>query len=94
MSKVSIVEKALEQQGIKPSQVSRNKAGQVLVRRGYFYRHGSTAEGWRDRISDALKLANVSHTVIDYYDHFVAFKGGAPVAKQSHFCVVLEVQDE
>lgn len=92
MTKVSIVKKALESQGVHPSQVSRNKAGHIIVRKGYYYHLGASGESWGNRVKTALQAQGVAYTVIDVYDHFTSFNAGAPVAKQSHFGIILDIQ--
>jgi hypothetical protein len=64
-------------------QVARQKDGTYLARKGYFYHHGQTSEKLAERVAAALPGV----TVLDHGDHFAAFRGGAPLAKSSHFWV-------
>lgn len=68
-------------------QISRQKDGSIMFRRGYFYRHGCTAEKFRDAVSAELTKANIVHTVVDHGDHWAPFNGGASLARSSHFYV-------
>lgn len=67
-------------------QVSRNKLGHIILRKGYFYRK-STAESWAEKITNILKHHNIAETVNVIEDHWYPFKGGAPLSKQSHFYI-------
>lgn len=65
-------------------------ASQVTLRNGiftarwsYFYTHGATAEMYADKVKSQIPEAHI----ISCGDHWAAFKGGAPVNKQSHFWV-------
>jgi hypothetical protein len=89
MKKVSNV--ALVRNAVSADMVSRNKLGNVVVRRGYFYTNGATAESFRDRVSNALFQAGVSFDVVDYGNHWAPFRGGAGVTANSHFYVELKV---
>jgi hypothetical protein len=63
------------------------KNGVITVRRGYFYSGGKTAQDFADRIQRDIPEAKI----IDYGEHWAAFKGGASVAKQSHWWVKFTV---
>jgi len=65
--------------------VGKRKDGKIVVRRGYFYRHGMDSAKFTSIISKLVPAA----VVVDSGDKWTAFNGGASVANQSHFWVVL-----
>lgn len=80
--KISEVRDRLANAGIYPDGLSKSK-GVFTFRRGYFYTHGQTADGWRDTIQKALPDAKI----VDHGNHWAPFRGGAPLSRQSHFYV-------
>lgn len=72
-------------------QISRKKDGSIVFRDEYFYRHGRTPEGFRDRVCAALNKAGINHRVEEFGDHWAPFRGGASTAKSSHFYVRIVV---
>ena len=72
-------------------QVSKQKDGTIMFRRGYFYRHGMTPEQFRDQIVAQLKSAGFQFDVLDCGDHWTTFNGSASLAKSSHFYVRVEI---
>lgn len=64
-------------------QVSKNKAGNWVIRRGFFYRHGATAESEAQKVREAFPGV----TIIGSGDHWAPFKGGASIKTSSHFWV-------
>jgi hypothetical protein len=79
---------------VSADQISRQKDGSVMFRRGYFYHHGQTAEGFRDGISAALIKAGIDHRIEDCGDHWAAFRGGAGVKQNSHFYVRIVITSD
>lgn len=71
--------------------VSKNKAGQIVLRKGYFYRHGVTGEIFANRVSDLLTAAGIAFTVVDSGDVWKPFRGGATTANSSHLFVTISV---
>lgn len=63
------------------------KNGVFTVRRGFFYRHGFTA----DALAASVKRAFPTAKVLDSGEVWKPFRGGAPVSKQSHWFVKFEV---
>lgn len=86
---LSVVREALE--GGFADQISRKKNGNILLRRGYFYTNGKTEEDFEKRVLAVLHKANVSSKVVDIGNNWAPFKGGASIARQSHWWVELEV---
>ena len=63
--------------------LSKNKAGNYVARKSFFYTHGQTAEGFADKIKAVYPNAEI----VDKGSQWKAFKGGASVAQGSHFWV-------
>lgn len=87
------VKEVKEALGHSVDQVSRKKDGTIIVRRGYFYRPSYTCEDFSQAMADQLNRGGLTFDVVDYYDHWAPFNGGAPVARQSHFAVVFKGRD-
>jgi len=66
--------------------VGKNK-GEIVARRGFFYRHGMTSEKFADRVNAALEKAGVPERVREHGEKWAAFRGGQTVAQGSHFWV-------
>jgi hypothetical protein len=62
--------------------VSR-KSGVYTVRRGFFYTHGRTSQMLADHVLAVFPAA----TIIEHYEVWKPFRGGASVANNSHWCV-------
>lgn len=80
------VKDILSSGGAHCSQVTK-KGNIYTARKGYFYRHGESGEGFRDKVLKAIPEAKI----IDFGDIWKPFKGGAPIAQQSHFYVKFEL---
>lgn len=72
--------------------VSRNADG-IVIRRGYFYRFGGSAEKFAEKVARKLESAGLNAIVLGYYDHWAPFRGGRGVAHNSHFAVVVRLTD-
>ena len=84
MTTVKSIKTALS--GIADS-VGRNKAGNFVVRRGYFYRNGMDSDKFADRVVQTLAAANITVRVVESRDNWRPFKGGGTVAQNSHWFV-------
>ena len=69
----------------------RDGSGNFVIRRGYFYTGGMDADKFAESISKQMNEMNINHTVVGQGDHWAPFKGGASIAKQSHFWVEVSV---
>lgn len=67
----------------------RTREGNLIVRRGFYFTHGETAEDFRDRVVSQLTACDVEAHVVDYGEVWKPFRGGASVAQSSHWYVVL-----
>lgn len=74
--------------------IVKKKNGNYVFMRGYFYRHGMTAEKYEQKVSGLLNVANISHVAIRSDDIFLPFNGGAPVDKQSRFEVEIKLNEQ
>lgn len=71
-----------EQTAIYPDKITFRANGTVEVRRGYYYRHGATADSWAARVQAALEGQGVAVVVIstDEYRRW---------PKDSYFCATV-----
>ena len=69
--------------------VGRNRKGNVVVRRGYFYSQGMSEDVMAKSIQNQLADFGRKVRVVDLGNHWAPFKGGASIAQQSHFWVEL-----
>lgn len=73
--------------------ISRNKDGNIVVRRSFFYTHGRTAQKFADECVALLAAAGCKVQVKDLNEIWKPFRGGHSVAQGSHFYAELtEVQ--
>lgn len=85
MSAVSRVKKAL---GALADSVGRKKDGSIIIRRGFFYRHGQDAESYKIAVCKVLnKCDGMPYAIKDYGEHWTTFRGGASIANSSHWFV-------
>ena len=65
--------------------ISKNRSGNYMVRRGYFYRMGGDSYTFSQAL--LIQIANLGFKIkfVDHGDHWAPFKGGASVSKSSHF---------
>lgn len=67
--------------------VSKRRDGSIVIRRGFYYRHGSDAESFRIAVCKRLNEAGFNYSIKDYGEKWAAFRGGASLASQSHWWV-------
>lgn len=74
--------------------VSRKRDGTMhfMFRKGYFYGNSTPAK-FQSHIERELNALNLEYTVIANGDHWAAFKGGASVAKSSHYWVEVKITE-
>jgi len=72
----------------------RDKNGNYVFRRGYFYRMGKDHEGHTKSVISALDKLGLKHTVVDHGDKWAPFRGSAPTSKSSHFYTVVKLDPE
>lgn len=76
-------------------QISKNREGDFIFRRGYFYRHGMDSGMFAARIERDIKaqLPGVAFTVTGDGDHWAPFRGGDSVKQGSHFWVTVHFHE-
>ena len=89
MAKITYVGEVRNALAALADSVSKRKDGTIVVRRGYYYTHGQDAESFQLAVGAALMKAGIRYSIKDYGDHWARFKGGAALAKQSHWWVEL-----
>lgn len=71
------------------STVGKTKRGTIIVRRGFFYTNGCTAEIFRDGVVRRLAANGIEVNVVDFGEIWKPFRGGATTAQGSHWYVEL-----
>jgi hypothetical protein len=67
--------------------VSKRRDGSIVIRRGFYYRHGADAESYRIAVCKKLNAAGLDYSIKDYGEKWAAFRGGASLTSQSHWWV-------
>lgn len=93
MSALQKVKQALETHGYADS-IGRTKSGTVVARRGFFYTHGNTADKYREAVEAALKKAGLKYQIVDAYEQWRPFRGGASIAASSHWGVEIKILED
>lgn len=82
---------ALKKVGFSERHVIFKKDGTVKTMSGYFYRgQGGTEESNKQKVLTAFPDAEIIQTG----DQFTSFRGGAPLAKQSHVYVIFKLKSK
>ena len=69
---------------------SGDMRSKTIIRQGFFYTNGNTSQMLADKVSRVLTESNLTFKVVDHGEVWKDFKGGAPVAKQSHWWVIID----
>ena len=72
---------------IHADQISRRRDGTIVLRRGFFYRHGGDAQAFADRIRRNLAEHNIAAKIINHGEVWKPFRGGSSLANSSHWYV-------
>lgn len=91
---VAKVRKALEAGKLFSDSIGKNKDGHVVVRNGFYYKSGRSAEAQTAKIKRALDDAGVKHTIVKDGEHNAPFRGGASVGRQSHFYTHIKLHED
>ena len=67
--------------------IGKNKAGCIVLRKGFFYRSGCSSEKFTAFVDFKLREAGLSFKIVRDGEHYAPFRGGASVAAQSHWYV-------
>ena len=89
MAKQTYIAQVRNALGFHADQVSKRKDGVIVVRKGFYYRHGKDAQDFFLRVGKVLQEAGVPCSVKDYGEQYTSFRGGAALSKQSHWWVEL-----
>ena len=65
--------------------------GTLVFRKGFFYRNGCNSSNYANSVSKKLTEAGIPHVILDDYEIWKVFKGGASVKNQSHWGVVVKL---
>ena len=65
--------------------VGKNKNGEIVVRHGFFYTHGRTAESFGANCLKQLRAAGINANLIEVNEVWKPFRGSASTANSSHF---------
>ena len=74
---------------IRADTISKRKDGTVVLRRGFFYKNGFTADQFVNHIMSKLIDYGMSARVVDSGEIWKPFNGGSTLANSSHWFVVL-----
>jgi len=74
--------------------VGKRRDGSIILRKGFFYRHGCTAEMYGQGVLTACERIGVKVQLLEVGEHYAAFRGGASVANSSHWYVVIKEAEE
>lgn len=67
--------------------IGKNKAGDIVVRKGFFYTHGMDSERFSSHCLKRIREAGFDVIVMDSGEVWKPFRGGASVACSSHWYV-------
>ena len=67
--------------------------GIFTIRRGYYYTGGYDADKYKENIENQLIENDIRFEYVDHGNVWLPFKGGAPLAKQSHWFVKVRITD-
>ena len=93
MAKQKTVMGVLRHNLIGVESIGRNKEGNFVIRRGFYYRHGGTPEQLAERVLATCKQHDIPAVLVSCGEEWMPFKGGAGVAKNSHWWVEIKVVD-
>ena len=65
--------------------VGRNKKGNIVLRRVFFYTHGMTGRKFASGCVDMLAAIGIRTIIVSENEVWKPFRGGASVASGSHF---------
>ena len=75
------------------SMISKKRNGNILFRQGFFYTNGGTANMFESKITNRLNDLGAEYVVIESYETWKPFKGGASITNQSHWGVEVKLID-
>jgi len=69
--------------------IGRNKAGNIVLRKGFFYTHGMDGHKFAQAAIARLAAQGIEAQVVEVDTVWKPFRGGATVSQGSHFLAVL-----
>jgi len=75
---------------ISADKISKHK-GIFTFRNGFFYTMGGSSTKFREKIEKRLIENDIRFETLEDGEHWVAFNGGAPIEKQSHWYVKVRI---
>jgi hypothetical protein len=70
-----------------------HKNGVFTVRHEFFYTHGHTADDFAQRIKQQLETLKIAAEIVDRGSEYKPFRGGAGVARNSHWWVKVRINE-
>jgi hypothetical protein len=94
MTKSKSTDTAIVRAVVNADAVGRLQNGNVVVRRGFFYRHGCDAEKFAAGVKASLDKAGIKYQIVDTWEKWTAFNGSSKLANSSHWGVELKLLKE
>jgi len=66
-------------------QISMNKAGNMVARREFYYRHGTSSGSFANDVLNQLKRVVPDAKLVNHGEIYKPFRGGASTANSSHW---------
>lgn len=71
-------------------EVAKRGDGTYIARRAFYYRHGQTVDTFIQYVTKTFPSA----VIVDSGEVWKAFKGGAPISRQSHWYVEFKFPEQ
>jgi hypothetical protein len=91
--KLTELKEKLNKVGCYFDSIGKNRKGNIVFRRGFFYRMGFDSKKFEERIIKGLKDSNISFELITSGEHYACFKGGVSIANQSHWYCEIKIKE-
>ena len=88
------IKNILQKSHVSVDSIGKNKAGNIIVRHGFFYSHGYDSKQYEEAICKVLSGESINPIKFEFVEsgeHWAAFKGGASTANQSHWWVEIKL---
>ena len=82
-----LTKSSFEKAGVNADQISKDKAGNIVLRKGYYYRPKYDVSAWATVILAKMKNAGFDLELVQDDDIWKPFRGGSTIARQSHYLV-------
>lgn len=71
--------------------ITKNRQGNIVFRRSFFYRNGQSAEGFATGIVSQLTQAGINAVQVGCGEKWATFRGGSSVRQGSHWWVAIKL---